>query len=352
MPLVPNIVALATAVPGHTLDQQDIAAFAEPLLGLSADFDRLRPVFANSGIARRYAPVPLPWFAEPHGWAERNQIYLATALDLLERAAGQALDKSDTWPEDIGAIVTVSTTGIATPSLDARLMNRMNLPRTIQRTPIFGLGCAGGAIGLARAASVATSMPDKAVLFLVVELCSLWFRRDDLSKGNIVGSALFGDGAAAAILRCGASGPVVLAAGEHTWPDSLDIMGWDVAEDGFKAIFSRDIPQLVESELGPVVRAFLAEHGLGIGDVDRFICHPGGPKVVDACETALDLPPGSLSEARTVLRDFGNMSAASILFVLERVLMRAQERNDRWQRALMTALGPGFTAGFVLLGEQ
>src|SRR5882672_10328166 len=168
MPLGPNIVALATAVPPYRLDQDDIAAFAEPLFGRSVDFEHLRPVFGNTGIQGRHAPVPLAWFAESHGWRERNRLYLSAALDLLERVAGQVFDRSDIRPEDIGAIVVVSTTGIATPSLDARLMDRMRLPRTVQRLPIFGLGCAGGAIGLARAATMAAAMPDKAVLLLVV----------------------------------------------------------------------------------------------------------------------------------------------------------------------------------------
>src|SRR5262249_16460222 len=168
MTLGPNIVALGTAVPPYRLDQEEIAAFAEPLFGRSADFEHLRSVFANAGISRRYMPVPLPWFAEPHGWAERNRLYLSTALHLLERVTGRVLAESGARSDEIGAIVVVSTTGIATPSLDALLMERMHLPRTIQRLPIFGLGCAGGAVGLARAATMAAAMPDKAVLLLVV----------------------------------------------------------------------------------------------------------------------------------------------------------------------------------------
>jgi alkylresorcinol/alkylpyrone synthase len=348
MPPCANIVALATAVPQHRLDQDTVVDRIAPLFGAAVEFERMRPVFSNSGIRYRYAPVPLDWFEAPQGWPERNRQYLDAAPELLERIAGRVLDAADTSPREVGAIVVVSTTGIATPSLDARLIERIGLPRTVQRLPIFGLGCAGGAIGLARAATLAAAMPDKAVLFLVVELCSLWFRRQDLSKSNIVGSALFGDGAAAVLLRCGGPGPAVVAAGEHTWPDSLEVMGWDVAEDGLKAVFSRDIPRLVRAELGDAARAFLAANGLGLGDIDRFVCHPGGPKVVAACEDAFGLPRDSLVEARGVLRDFGNMSAASVLFVLERVLAKARQ-TEGWRRALLTALGPGFTAGFVLL---
>jgi len=348
MPPAANVVALATAVPPHRLDQDGVAERLAPLFGGAAEFERLRPVFANSGIRQRYSPVPFDWFAEPQGWPERNRQYLAAAVDLLEEVAGRVLDRAGTRAEDIGAIVTVSTSGIATPSLDARLMQRMRLPRTVQRLPIFGLGCGGGAIGLARAATLAAAMPDRPVLLLVVELCSLWFRNRETSKSNIVASALFGDGAAAVLLRCGGHGPAVVAAGEHTWPDSLDVMGWDIAEDGLRPIFSRDIPRLVSAELGDAARAFLARHELGLGDIDRFICHPGGPKVIAACEDAFGLADGVLAAERGILRDFGNMSAASVLFVLERVLAG----TGPWRRALVTALGPGFTAGFVLLENR
>ncbi len=342
---LPRLVALATAGPPYPLDQEAAVARARHLFAGAANLDRLLPVFANSGIRRRYASVPLDWFEEPHGWPERNRCYLATALDLLESATGRALDDAGMRSSEIGAIVVVSTTGIATPSLDALLIDRMRLMPTVQRLPIFGLGCAGGVIGLARAATMAAAMPDKAVLLLVVELCSLTFRRGDRAKSNIVAAALFGDGAAAALLRCGGDGPAVIATGEHTWPQTLDIMGWEVAEDGLKPVFSRDIPRLVADKLGAVAREFLGRHGLTLADIDRFVCHPGGPKVIDALEHAFGLGPGVLSDARAVLRDYGNMSAASVLFVLEHTL------EQRWKRALMTALGPGFTAGFVVLSQ-
>ncbi len=343
----PRLAALATAVPAYALDQKAVVERVKLLFAGTEEVTRLLPVFANSGIVRRYSPVPLDWFAEPHGWPERNRIYLATAVDLLESAAGRVLDRAGVAVEEIGAIVVVSTTGIATPSLDALLIERMHLPATVQRLPIFGLGCAGGVIGLARAAAMAATMPDKAVLFLVVELCSLTFHRGDASKSNIVGAALFGDGAAAALLRCRGNGPAIVAVGEHTWPHSLDIMGWEVAEDGLKPVFSRDIPHLVAGQLGAVARDFLGRHGLTLGDIERFVCHPGGPKVIDALEHAFGLTPGVLTTARAVLRDFGNMSAASVLFVLERLLAGDAD----WNRALLTAVGPGFTAGFAVLGK-
>src|SRR5712692_7843335 len=262
---IPRLAAIATAVPAYALDQKAVVERVKLLFAGTEEVTRLLPVFANSGIIRRYSAVPLEWFGEPHGWPERNRRYLATALDLLESATGRALDRAGVAVEEIGAIVVVSTTGIATPSLDALLIERMRLMPTVQRLPIFGLGCAGGVIGLARAATIAAAMPDKAVLFLVVELCSLTFRRGDRAKSNIVAAALFGDGAAASLLHCRGDGPALIAAGEHTWPQTLDIMGWEVAEDGLKPVFSRDIPRLVADKLGAAVRDFLGRHGMALG---------------------------------------------------------------------------------------
>jgi alkylresorcinol/alkylpyrone synthase len=218
--------------------------------------------------------------------------------------------------------------------------------------PIFGLGCAGGVLGLARAASQAAVAPGKTVLFLVVELCALSFRRDDWSKSNIVATALFGDGAAAALLSTEGEGPALVAAGEHTWPGSLDVMGWEVADDGLRAIFSRDIPKLVTTQLQDAVSEFLARHGLALDQIDRFVCHPGGAKVIAALEHAFGLGQGALVEARAVLRDYGNMSAATVMFVLERMLAKARATGARWERALMNALGPGFTAGFLVIDNR
>src|SRR6266404_5291416 len=350
MPPAPHLLALATAVPPYALGQEQVIERVKRLFGRSAEIDRLLPVFVNSGIQQRYSSVPLDWYDEPHGWPERNRAYLTGALDLLETVTGRVLDRAGLTPDALGGIVVVSTTGVATPSLDALLMERMGLPRTLVRLPIFGLGCAGGVVGLARAADMAAALPGKAVLCLVVELCTLSFRRDDLAKSNIVATALFGDGAAAALLRYEdeENSPAIIATGEHTWPKSLDIMGWDIADDGLKAIFSRDIPRLMQAELKPAVDDFLARQGLRLADIDRFVCHPGGPKVLDAFEEVFGLEAGALTEARGVLHDYGNMSAASVLFVLERMLGQAGATGAAWGQALMTALGPGFTAGFAL----
>ena len=352
MPAVPRLFAVATAVPPYPLDQNDVIERVKLLFGRSPDLDRLLPMFLNTGIQRRYSCVPLEWYDRAHGWPERNRIYLASALDLLEAATNQVLCSAGRNKDDIDSIVVVSTTGIATPSLDALLIERMGLRRTVQRLPIFGLGCAGGVLGLARAASQAAVAPGKTVLFLVVELCALSFRRDDLAKSNIVATALFGDGAAAALLSTEAEGPALVAAGEHTWPGSLDVMGWEVADDGLKAIFSRDIPKLVRTRLQDAASQFLARHGLAIDEIDRFICHPGGAKVITALEHAFGLTQGALVEARAVLRDYGNMSATTVMFVLERMLAKARAAGARWERALMNALGPGFTAGFLVIDNR
>jgi alkylresorcinol/alkylpyrone synthase len=343
---VPRLLSLATVVPPHALGQPEVALRARHLFSRSAgaDFERLMPVFAHAGIERRYSSVPIEWYESRHGWAERNALYLEHAVSLLDQAARDALALADLEPEAIDAVVVVSTTGVATPALDTRLMEKLPLRADVKRLPIFGLGCAGGVLGLSRAADLARAAPKSRILLLVVELCALSFRKDDTAKSNIVATALFGDGAAAAILSCRGDGPRLGAAGEHTWPHSLDIMGWDVAEDGLRAVFSRDIPALVRDHMRDVAGEFLQRHGIGLADIDHFICHPGGAKVLTALEEAFGLESGALADARGVLRDYGNMSAATVLFVLERAL-----RAGVAGRLLMTALGPGFTAGFQIV---
>jgi alkylresorcinol/alkylpyrone synthase len=262
----------------------------------------------------------------------------------LERAADRCLGAAGLAADDIDGIVVVSTTGIATPSLDALLMERMPFRRDCWRLPVFGLGCAGGALGLARAAALARAEPAAKILYLVVELCALTFRRSDQSKSNIIASALFGDGAAATVISSESDGPEIAAWGEHTWPNTLEVMGWRVEDDGLGVTFSKDIPGLVRADLRRAAETFLMRQGLRLADMEGFICHPGGAKVIDALEDAFGLSRGGMAEARAVLRDYGNMSAATVMFVLRRVL----EGRGRG-RHLLSALGPGFTAGFVLL---
>lgn len=307
--------------------------------------ERYLPVFSNAGIETRYSSVPLDWFEADHSWSDRNPLFLRYATDLLEQAAGRALADAGLEPADIDGIVCVSTSGIATPSLDALLMQRMNFRRDAFRLPIFGLGCAGGVLGLARAARLAQAAPDELLLFVVVEPCALTFCRNDYSKSNIVATALFGDGAAAAVIGCRGDGPRFGAAGEHTWPDTLDIMGWGVEDDGLRVVFSRDIPLLIRERFRPALDAYLQRQELTVADIDAWICHPGGAKVLDALEDALDRQRGDLTHARSVLRDYGNMSAATVMFVLARTLAD----GGIGRRALLTSLGPGFTAAFLAI---
>ncbi len=344
----PRLLSLATATPAHALSQDLVVQHAGALFAAShGGAERIAPIFRNAAIENRQVSAPIEWFLQPHSFSERNDLFLKTAVELLSQAATEAIARAGLAPADIDTLVTVCSTGIATPALDARLMEVVPFRRDLVRLPIFGLGCAGGVLGLSRAAAMAKAAPGSNVLLLAVELCSLTFRHADRSKSNLIAAALFGDGAAAAVIRCKVGdekAPELGPGGEHTWPQSLDVMGWDVADDGLKVVFSRDIPALVRDQFGPVVEAFLAREGLSLAVIDGFVCHPGGAKVLDALETVFGLEPGALIHARETLRDFGNMSAVTVLFVLKRAL-EAGEKG----RLLLTTLGPGFTAGMMLI---
>jgi len=341
-----RILSLATASPPHELRQDEVVDAARELFSPRfPGFDRMVPVFESAGIRTRQSVVPMDWFFAAHDWPERTEAYLEGAVELFARAAQAALDEAGLAGGDIDVIVTVSSTGIATPSLEARAMDRLGFRSDAARVPVFGLGCAGGATGLALAARLAAGEPGATVLFVCVELCTLAFRVDEPSKADIVAAALFGDGAAACVLRAGEAGfAEVVESAEHTWPDTLDVMGWRVDPQGFGVIFAQSIPAFARREMRPAVDAMLARQGLEVGDIDRFICHPGGTKVVEALERALDLGQGALDLEREVLADHGNMSAPTCLFVLDRARHRGLPR-----RSLLTALGPGFTASTVTL---
>lgn len=336
--------ALATATPPHRLDQTVAEGMARALFG--ATFDRLGPIYANSGIHCRWSCVPPHWFNHPHDWHERSALFVEHALALGTQAIERCLDRAGLSPTQIDGIVAVSTTGVCTPSVDALLIDRLGLRPDVMRLPIFGYGCAGGVLGLARAAALAEGMPGRRILLVVVELCTLTFRAQERSPANMVATALFGDGAAAALLSTEADGPALSEWGEHTWAGTLDVMGWRVEADSLGVVFSRDIPPLISRLFRPALDGWLARCGLSLEDIDRFCCHPGGAKVVAALEQALDLPPGALAAERAVLGDYGNMSAATVLFVLEHLLAAPLPR-----RTLLTALGPGFTAGFLTLEQ-
>ncbi len=342
----PRLLSVATALPAHRLDQDDTLAAARAVFGgRMRDFERLAPVFANTGIETRHAVMPLGWYMEPHGWRDRSAAFRDGALALLETAAAQALARAGLAPGAVDAVVCATTTGIATPSLEAQLLERMGFhPRTV-RLPLFGLGCAGGVLGLARAGDLARAMPGHTVLFLVVELCTLACRTGEATPTNVVASALFADGAAAVLLRAdGGGGPRLLAGAEHTWPGTRDVMGWRVEEDGFGVVFSQDIPELIRGRMGPVLDGFLDGQGVARRDLAGLVCHPGGAKVLQALEEVFAPVSAGLDDAWAVLRACGNMSAASVLFVLERRLAAGAAGLH-----VMSALGPGFTAGLALV---
>jgi alkylresorcinol/alkylpyrone synthase len=346
MALPVTILSLATASPPHALDQANAVSMARDLLAAEfPDFDRMSAVFATAGILRRQLAMPLDWYRQPRSFPERAAAYLDCACDLFVAAATRALDAAGLAAGDIDTIVTASSTGIATPSLEARVMGRMGFRRDVARIPVFGLGCAAGATGLSLAARLARGAPGTIVLFVTVELCSLAFRFQDVGKADIIATALFGDGAAAAIVKTGDEGfASITGTAETTWPDTLDIMGWRIENNGLAVVLNRAIPAFARENLRGAMDRALADQGLAVGDIDRFICHPGGAKVVDAIEHALELGQGSLDHERNVLRDHGNMSAPTALFVLDRVRQAGMPPCS-----VLTALGPGFTMSTVTL---
>ncbi len=345
MNLMPvTVLALATAVPPHQLEQSAVADFARRVYARSfVRFPKLADIYTHAGIERRYSVRPLEWFDEPHGWAERTQAYLEGADALFIAAARAALDRAGLAARDIDVIVTVSSSGIATPSIEARVGAAMGFKPSVLRVPVFGRGCGGGAAGLSVGARLARAAPGEVVLVVAVELSTLAFRSDRGAKADIICSALFGDGAAAVVLRAGRDEGVLRigATAEHTWPGTLDIMGWTVDPVGFGVVLSRSLPRFLEQRLAAPLRRFVKTARI---EAPQFICHPGGAKVLDAIETALELQKGTLRDEREVLRGHGNMSAPSLLFVLERALKRGLRGA-----AVLTALGPGFTASFLAL---
>ena len=341
-----SIISLVTETPSHHLSQSQALETARDLIGKDfADFERLSSVYVNAGVAHRQLAMPVDWYRSPRSFPERAAVYLDVALDLFVAAARGAIEQAGVRAQDVDTIVTVSSTGIATPSLEARAMARLPFRNDVQRIPVFGLGCAGGATGLALASKLARATPGSTILFVTVELCSLALRTDHADKADIISTALFGDGAAACLLRTGTDGfAQITGCAEKTWNDTLDIMGWRAEPTGLGVVLNRAIPVFARREMRQAMAEMLAPQGLGIDDVDQFICHPGGAKVVDALEDALSLNQGSLMNERQVLHDHGNMSAPTILFVLDRY-----RRTGLPPLSVLNALGPGFTASTVTL---
>ena len=353
----PRVVALATALPSNIFPQADAKRIVGSLFEESLGEDRrLLDVFQNTEIAHRYVAAPAEWYGVDHGFEEKNALYVEHAIRLAGEATRKVLDKAGLAPRDVDHIVFVSSTGLATPSIDAHVANELGFRPDVRRTPIWGLGCAGGASGLSHTREFARAEPSATVLLIALELCSLTFQYDDRSKRNLIAASLFGDGAAAVLVagpdaapaqRTGQR-PLALVDSHRTlWKDTQGVMGWNVNGEGLSVVFSRDIPKIVRDEVKPSLLPFLERHGITPGNGLHMVTHPGGVKVLRAWAEALSLAPAALDHARTVLRECGNMSSPSCLFVLERFL----EAGDigAGEPALLAALGPGFSAEYVLL---
>ena len=344
----PVLRSLATGTPAHHTPQTEVRAAAKQLFPRMAARRGMLEVFDNAQIDTRALARPLEWYSQPHGFGEKNDVFLSEARELLCKLAQQALAQAQVAPEEVDAVVMVNTSGLSAPSLDAYLIEHLGLNRHAVRLPLWGLGCAGGAAGLARAADLVRA-GYKRVLYLAAEFCSLTLLLGDESKSNFVGTALFADGGAALVVTAPeVAGPAPLAqlCGAYSTliEDSADIMGWDVVDDGLKVRFSRDIPTLVGSMMRQNVSEAAASLGWSREDLQTYVVHPGGVKVVAAYEEALGLPTGALDTSRDILRQYGNMSSVTVLFVLQATLQRSPRG-----KALLSAMGPGFSAEHVLL---
>jgi alkylresorcinol/alkylpyrone synthase len=344
-----RIVSVGRALPGNHYDQDELlAALAKLWAGRFHNPARLAQIQRNELVGGRHLALPIEAYETLRGFGAANAAFLRCGLELGERAIRDALAGAALEPGAVDAIFSLSVTGIAAPSLDARLANRLGLRSDVKRTPIFGLGCVGGAAGIARAADYLRAFPRETALVLSVELCSLTLQRDDASMANVIASGLFGDGAAAAVLRgaeAAGSGPRILATRSVFYPHTEDVMGWEVGDGGFRVVLSAEVPRIAGG-LRPDVEKFLAEQGLALADVGVFVCHPGGPRVLEAIERSLSLAPDALARSWEHLARVGNLSSASVLFVLGDALA---EPHAPGTVGLLLAMGPGFCSELVLL---
>jgi alkylresorcinol/alkylpyrone synthase len=343
-----NILSIATANPKHKIDQHDALEHAKVVF---PHLVRMEGLYTNTGIDTRYSCEPYDWCQRPHGWEERTAIFQRHALSLLEEVSLEAVAQAGLALTDIDMLVVNTITGLAIPSLDAKLMNRLAFSPTMERLPIFGLGCGGGVAGLARAARLAQGTPGANILFLTVDLCTLCARPNDPSMAMFVAAALFGDGAAGVVLRRAEGSPArgnaralprIRAAGEHCWRNTEHIMGWDIKDDGFGVVLSPELPGLMRCELRPALQQFLDRNSLDLSCFEGFLFHPGGRRILETAEQVLEIPRQRTAHSWAILRDYGNMSSATALFVLQRAL-RAGDRGPH----LLAAFGPGFSSYFV-----
>jgi alkylresorcinol/alkylpyrone synthase len=351
----PVIRAVGRALPPHFADQETlIAAFREAWSGAHFNVERLEELHRAVQVSGRYLALPLETYKGLTSFARRNEEWTRVAVDLGETAVREALRCAKLSPEDVDQIFFVTTTGIATPSIDARLVNRLGLRADVRRSPLFGLGCAGGAAGIARAADFLRAFPDAVAIVLSVELCSLTIQREDFSIPNIISSGLFGDGAAAVLCTGGTRHakhdrrcPRILATGSVFYPGTERVMGWDVVDTGFKIVLSAKVPEVAREHVRGDVDTFLAAHGVARPEIRHWIAHTGGPKVLEAFEASLELPAGALDRSWRSLRETGNLSSASVLFVLGELLTSKDAKQGDY--GLLMAMGPGFCSELVLL---
>jgi alkylresorcinol/alkylpyrone synthase len=347
-----HIAGAATALPPHRYGQEELASVARALLpALSLDEEALCRFFRRVGVSQRYLALPAHEYPRLDGFGARNDAWQRVAMELGEHAVRRALDRARVATGDVGMIVTTTVTGLAVPSLEARLMNRIAFRPSTKRMPLFGLGCLAGVAGLARAADYLRSFPREAVVFLSVELCSLTVQRDDVSVANMISMGLFGDGAAAVVLvgsehPSAELGPRVVDSRAAFFPGTERTMGWDIVNDGFKIVLGPEVPKLAQERVPALVDALLADHGLARDDVKAWLAHPGGPAVMAAMQRGLGLPAEALERTRRSLAEVGNLSSASALFILEGYLRESPRPQGP---ALLLAMGPAFCAEGVLL---
>src|SRR3954452_25308350 len=353
------VAGVRVALPGHVHRQEDITAqLGDVVLGRHAERSEKvalqRRLHQAAGVRTRHMVLPLDQYADLGGFGASNDLFIDEGVRLGERAVRAALDSSGLGPGDVDLFLTTSVTGVAAPSLDARLVGPLGLRYDVKRVPIFGLGCVAGAAGIARLHDYLQGHPGEVGVLLSVELCSLTFQRDDDSTANLVASGLFGDGASAVVMvgerraaQLGVDGPRVLDTRSRFYPDTDRVMGWDIGGSGFRIVLAATVADVVRQYLGNDVQDFLADHDLKIPDVDTWVAHPGGPKVIDAIVQALELPEDALDVTRRSLAEIGNLSSSSVLHVLEQTL--AEGRPTPGTPGVLMAMGPGFCAEMVLL---
>lgn len=346
-----KIAAVGSAFPPHYYDQDALlGALKSRWQGRLFNQERLEALHRNVLVGGRHLALPIEEYERLATWGQANDAWIRVAGEVGAAAVLDGLERAGLRPADVDTLLFVTVTGVATPSIDARLINRLGLRSDVKRLPIFGLGCVAGAAGISRAADLLRGAPGEVAVLLSVELCSLTLQPEDLSVANLIASGLFGDGAAAAVVvgaERAASGPRVVASRSVFYPDSERVMGWDISERGFQIVLSADVPEVVRVHLRRDVDGFLAEHGLRREQIASWVCHPGGPKVLTTMEEALELPEDALAITWRSLREVGNLSSTSVLLVLQETMERARPAAGSY--GMLLAMGPGFCSELVLL---